>query len=86
MYQLIDLSQGGISLVTHGPHEFKKGTRFIVSSIEGRGLQKEILVVVRYVNQLEESDGGFRVGCQFVEIKEKAPFIRGFSSYGFQTT
>jgi c-di-GMP-binding flagellar brake protein YcgR len=86
MYKLVDLSQGGVSLVTNNLHDFKKGTRFMLTSIEGRSLQKNILVVVRYVNQLDEGEGGYRVGCQFLEIKEKTPFIRGYSSYGFQTT
>lgn len=84
MYKLHDLSQGGISLITHSPEEFRPGQKFVLKAIEGKALQKEIVVIVKYIANQNDEEGNFRVGCEFLEVKKQLPFVRGFSSYGFQ--
>jgi hypothetical protein len=66
MYQLIDLSQGGISFKSHAAKEFKRGDKFYILEVEAEVLDDPIKAVVRYVKLLDEFGVDYKVGVEFL--------------------
>lgn len=66
MYQLIDLSQGGISFKSHSKTEFKRGDEFYILEVEAKVLEDDIKAVVRYVRPLDEFGVDYKVGVEFL--------------------
>ena len=69
MYQLIDISQSGMSFKSHNKTEFQRGTEFYVLEIAGTHLQKALLGKVRYLKPLDEFGVDIKVGAEFLEEK-----------------
>lgn len=67
MYQLIDISQGGISFKSHKIDEFRRGDLFYILEVESEILSDEIKAVVRYVMPLDEFGVDYKVGVEFLE-------------------
>jgi hypothetical protein len=67
MYELIDISQGGISFKSHVSHEFKRGVEFYVMEIGGKIIKEALLGKVRYVKPLNELKIELKVGAEFIE-------------------
>ncbi len=67
MYQLIDLSQGGISFKSHEAKEFKRGDQFYILEVEAEILEDPIKAIVRYVKPMDEFGVDFKVGVEFLE-------------------
>lgn len=66
MYQLIDLSQGGISFKSHAAKEFKRGDKFYILEVEAEVLDDPIKAAVRYVKLLDEFGVDYKVGVEFL--------------------
>lgn len=66
MYQLIDLSQGGISFKSHAAKEFKRGDQFYILEVEAEVLSDPIRAIVRYVKPLDEFGVDYKVGVEFL--------------------
>jgi hypothetical protein len=65
MYQLIDLSQGGISFKSQDINEFKRGDEFYILEIERKVLAESIVAIVRYVEPIDKFGIDFKVGVEF---------------------
>jgi PilZ domain len=66
MYQLIDISQSGISFKSHDRTEFKRGDNFYILEVESPILEDEIKAIVRYVKPLDEFGVDYKVGVEFI--------------------
>lgn len=66
MYQLIDLSQGGISFKSHAAKEFKRGDKFYILEVEAEVLDDPIRAIVRYVKPMDEFGVDYKVGVEFL--------------------
>ncbi len=66
MYQLLDISQSGISFKAHSKTEFKRGDRFYILEVETQVLDDEIKAVVRYVKPMDEFGVDYKVGVEFL--------------------
>ena len=67
VYQLIDISQGGIALRCHNATEFKRGDQIFITQIEDQILDRPISCKVMYVKVDDEFNVDFRVGIEFIE-------------------
>jgi hypothetical protein len=67
MYQLIDISQGGISFKSHAANEFKRKDQFQILEVEGKKLDRPLRAVVKYVQYLDEFGIDFKVGVEFIK-------------------
>ncbi len=65
-YQLIDLSQSGISFRTSSKTEFKSGDEFYILEVETKILEDEIKAIVRYVTPVDKHGTDFKVGVEFL--------------------
>ncbi len=65
MYQLIDLSQGGISFKSQDINEFKRGDEFYILEIEKKVLAESIVGIVRYVEPIDKFGIDFKIGVEF---------------------
>ena len=72
IYQLIDISRGGMSFVGLNADEFKRGDKFVVLEFKERTLKKKIVAVVRYVKvniELPNSSySDYKVGVEFLTV------------------
>ncbi len=66
MYQLMDLSQGGISFKSHLKNEFRVGDRFLILEVENLVLKDKIKAIVRYVQPVDEFGVDFKIGVEFL--------------------
>ncbi len=66
MYQLVDLSQGGISFKSHSKSEFSFGQKLYVLEVENLILKDALKAIVRYVSPLDEFGVDFKVGVEFI--------------------
>lgn len=66
MYQLIDLSQGGISFRVHSKTEFMRGYNLYVLEVESLILKDALKAVVRYVSPMDEFGVDYKVGVEFI--------------------
>jgi hypothetical protein len=65
MYQLIDISQGGISFSCQDKNEFKRGDEFYIVEIERKVLTDTIVGIVRYIQPNDKFGVDFKVGAEF---------------------
>jgi hypothetical protein len=65
MYQLIDISQGGISFSCQNKNEFKRGDEFYILEIERKVLTETIIGIVRYVQPIDKFGVDFKIGVEF---------------------
>ena len=72
LYKIIDISQGGIGLISTHPREFIPGSEFFIIDIDGKPVGKKIKFQIKYVQPFDGPDSKYRVGCEFVEIEEKS--------------
>lgn len=70
IFQMIDISQGGMSFVSLNADEFKRGDKFVVVDIKDGDLTQKILGIVRYVKV--NVDLGqytdYKVGIEFLKV------------------
>lgn len=67
MYQLIDISQSGISFKVHSISEWKRGDHFFIVQVGEKVLNEALLGQVRYVQPLDLLEVDFKVGGEFIE-------------------
>ncbi len=67
MYQLIDISQSGISLRIHMKEEFKADDKIEILELESYIFEQPIRAQVRYVKKLEEFGVDYKVGIEFID-------------------
>jgi hypothetical protein len=67
MYQLIDISQGGISFKSHAALEFKRGDLIYILEVEDKVLEDTIKAKVVYVQYLDDFGVDFKIGVEFTE-------------------
>lgn len=67
MYQLIDLSQGGISFKCHHAKEFLRNDEFYILEVEGNLLEDPIKAAVRFVRPMDQFGIDYKVGVEFLE-------------------
>ena len=65
MYQLIDLSQGGISFKSQDINEFKRGDEFYILEVEKKVLAVSLVGIVRYVEPIDKFGIDFKIGVEF---------------------
>lgn len=65
IYQLIDISQGGISFKSHAALEFKRGDEISILEVEDKALEEVIKAKVMYVQYLDDFGVDFKVGIEF---------------------
>jgi hypothetical protein len=70
IFQLIDVSQGGMSFVSLSADEFKRGDHFVVEDFKDRKLKHKIIAIVRYVQTNLELDmyTDYKVGVEFLKV------------------
>ena len=66
MFQLIDISQSGISFKSHDKKEFKRGEEFYILEIGDRILDEPIIVKVKYLQPLDQFGVDIKVGAEFL--------------------
>ncbi len=66
MFQLIDISQSGISFKSHDAKEFKRGEEFYILEIGDRVLDEPIVVKVKYLQPLDQFGVDIKVGAEFI--------------------
>jgi c-di-GMP-binding flagellar brake protein YcgR len=71
IFQLVDISRGGMSFLSFDAQEFKRGDKFVVVDFKDKKLQKKIIAVVRYVKINLELEGStytdYKVGVEFLQ-------------------
>jgi c-di-GMP-binding flagellar brake protein YcgR len=67
-YMIVDISIGGIGIISTRKGEFRSGTQYYILDIDGHPPEKKIKLEIKYVNLLEGQDNKYRAGCEFVEI------------------
>lgn len=67
MYQLIDISQGGISFKIHSANEFTRGQEFYILEVEAAVLAEPLKGKVRYVKAMDEFGVDYKVGVEFLD-------------------
>jgi hypothetical protein len=73
IYQLIDLSQGGLSFIILSSDEFKRGDRLLIVEFKDKKLEGPILGIVRYVKvniEIEDKYADYKVGVEFLKIRK----------------
>lgn len=73
IYQLIDLSQGGISFIILDAEEFKRGDRLIIIEFKDKKLSAPLIGVVRYVKvnvEIEDKYADYKVGVEFLKKRK----------------
>ncbi len=73
IYQLIDLSQGGMSFVALSEDEFKRGDKILVIEFKQKKLKKPMIGIVRYIQfnvRIEDKYADFKVGIEFLKKKD----------------
>lgn len=72
IFQLIDISQGGMSFLSLSADDFKRGDQFVVVDFKDRKLKQKILAIVRYVKvNLDLSNSSYtdyKVGVEFLRV------------------
>ena len=72
IYQLIDISRGGMSFLGLDANEYKRGDKFVVLEFKDKTLKQKVVGVVRYVKvNLELSNStytDYKVGVEFLSI------------------
>ncbi len=66
MYQLIDISQSGMSFKSHNKLEFKRGMEFFVIEVGGNTFKEPLMAKVRYVKNIDEFGIDLKVGAEFL--------------------
>jgi len=68
MYELVDISQSGISFRALHTDEFKRGQEFYILEIGDKILKKALHTKVVYVEEVETDTATFiKVGAEFIE-------------------
>jgi hypothetical protein len=68
MYELVDISQSGVSFRAIHPNEFKRGDEFYILEIGDKILKKALHTRVIYVVEVETDTATFiKVGSEFIE-------------------
>ncbi len=73
IYQLIDLSQGGLSFIILDPEEFKRGDRLLVVEFKDKKIEKPLLAIVRYVKvnvEIADKYADYKVGVEFIKARK----------------
>ena len=65
LFQLIDISQGGISFKIQDRNEFKRGDQFYILEVENKLLADPIIGIVRYLEPIDQFGIDFKVGVEF---------------------
>lgn len=71
IFQLIDISQGGMSFLSLSADDFKRGDQFVVVDFKDRKLRHKIVAIVRYVKvnlELTGSYTDYKVGVEFLKL------------------
>ncbi len=72
IYQLIDLSQGGLSFIILDAEEFKRGDRLLIVEFKDKVIEKPLLAIVRYVKvniEIEDKYADYKVGVEFLKAR-----------------
>jgi hypothetical protein len=68
MYELVDISQSGISFRAVHADEFKRGDEFFILEIGDKILKKALHSKVVYVQEVETDTATFiKIGSEFIE-------------------
>ena len=70
IYQLIDLSQGGLSFIALTDDEFKRKDKVAVVEFKDKKLSKPLIGVVRYVKvniEIKDKYVDYKVGIEFIK-------------------
>ena len=67
-YLIIDISVGGLGLVSISQNEMKTDENYYILDVDGVPLSKKVKMKVVYVNSITGPENRFRVGCEFMEI------------------
>jgi c-di-GMP-binding flagellar brake protein YcgR len=70
IYQLIDLSRGGLSFIILDAKEFKRGNRLLIIEFKDKIIEKPLLAIVRYVKvniEIEDKYTDYKVGVEFLK-------------------
>jgi hypothetical protein len=67
MYRLIDISQSGISFIINRADEFKRNDEFYILEIHDRILPEPLRAKVRFIQEHDDYEVDFKVGCEFVK-------------------
>jgi hypothetical protein len=67
MYQLIDVSQGGISFKSHNARVFKRSDQFYILEVEAEVLEETLMAIVRYMKPMDEFGIDYKVGVEFID-------------------
>lgn len=69
-YLIIDISVGGLGLVSTSQSEIKKNEHYFIVDVDGIPLPKKVKMKVMYVDPIPGPEVRFRVGCEFMEVTE----------------
>lgn len=69
-YLVIDISVGGLGLISISQSEIKTEDHFFIIDVDGVRLPKKVKIKVIYVNPIPGPENRFRVGCEFLEVTD----------------
>lgn len=72
IYQLIDLSQGGMSFISLEEDEFRRNDKIVVIEFRDKKLTEPLVGIVRYVEEnfsIEDAYMDYKVGVEFLKTK-----------------
>lgn len=70
IYQLIDLSQGGLSFISLAENEFSRKDKVAIIEFKDKKLSKSLIGIVRYVKvniEIENQYVDYKVGIEFLK-------------------
>lgn len=70
IYQLIDLSQGGLSFICLSEEEFSRKDKIAVIEFRDKKLTRPLIGVVRYVKvnvEIEDKYTDYKIGIEFIK-------------------
>ncbi len=73
IYQLIDLSQGGLSFIILEATEYKRGDRLIILEFKEKKLDQPLIGIVRYVKvnvEIADKYADYKVGVEFLKPRK----------------
>jgi hypothetical protein len=67
LFQIIDISRGGVGLYFKTQNEFKVGEKFFIFVVGDKVLETPLKFEVLYILPIPGPENLFRAGCEFLE-------------------
>jgi hypothetical protein len=69
-FLIIDISIGGLGLITTNEIELKMKDHYFILDIDGIALPKKVKIEIVYIQSISGPENRFRAGCEFHEVTD----------------